>query len=120
MKTEFKLDPTRYEGHTAGPWDYRHESIDPEWGIVCASGGNIVANVNSETGPDIAPCVSTKMPINQNARLIADAPAILALALEQAKEIERLHEIIEGKNHQIAQLELTAEDLKDEIEEARS
>lgn len=66
--------------HTPGPWDVRHESIDPEWAIVCASGGRIVANVNAETGPDIPPLVSIKMPRDANARLIAAAPDLLALA----------------------------------------
>ena len=40
--------------------------------------GNIIANVNSESGPDIPPLVSTKMPRDANARLIAASPLLLA------------------------------------------
>ena len=67
--------------HTPGPWRVIFESIDPEWSVVTDARGNIVANVNSETGPDVPPLVSTKMPRDANARLIAAAPDLLA-ALE--------------------------------------
>lgn len=41
--------------------------------------GGIVANVNSETGPDAASAPATrKMPSEANARLIAAAPDMLA------------------------------------------
>ena len=71
--------------HTPGPWKWSVESVDPEWAIVTAAGGNIVANVNSETGPDIPPLVSTKMPQMANAALIAAAPELLE-ALERIAE----------------------------------
>ena len=64
--------------HTPGPWEVRHESADPEWSVVVASGGRIVANVNAETGPDIPPLVATKMPKDANAALISAAPDLLA------------------------------------------
>lgn len=63
--------------HTPGPWKYSFESIDLAWAIVTDSNGNIIANVNSETGPDLPPLVSTKMPQIANARLIAAAPVLL-------------------------------------------
>lgn len=63
--------------HTPGPWRVLHESADPEWCAVVASGGRIVANVNAETGPDIPPLVATKMPKEANACLIAAAPELL-------------------------------------------
>lgn len=63
--------------HTPGPWKYSNESVDPNWFIVTAAGGNIVANVNCETGPDIPPLVSIKMPALANAHLIAAAPDLL-------------------------------------------
>mgnify|MGYP000747659551 CR=1 FL=1 len=53
--------------HTPTPWKFAQESIDPEWAIVTDADGNIIANVNSETGPDIPPLVSTKMPRDANA-----------------------------------------------------
>jgi hypothetical protein len=68
--------------HTPGPWEVRHESADPEWSVVVASGGRIVANINAETGPDIPPLTATKMPKEANARLISAAPDLLA-ALEE-------------------------------------
>lgn len=71
--------------HTPGPWEIRHESTDPEWAVVVATGGRIVANVNAETGPDIPPLVSTKMPRDANARLIAAAPDLLE-ALQRTVE----------------------------------
>ena len=72
--------------HTPGPWEVRHESIDPRWAIVTTSMGDIVANVNAETGPDIPPLVTTKMPRAANAALIAAAPDLLA-ALEQIQTL---------------------------------
>ena len=54
--------------HTAGPWKFAQENIDPEWYIVTAGSGAatyIVANVNSG-GNQVA-----------NSALIAAAPALL-------------------------------------------
>lgn len=51
--------------HTPGPWRRSHESIDPEWDIVIAQHGVIVANVNA--------CGQREA----NARLIAAAPELL-------------------------------------------
>jgi hypothetical protein len=81
-RTAVSLTPQRAR-HTPGPWDVRHESIDPDWAIVCASGGRVVANVNAETGPMLFPSESVQMPRDANARLIAAAPDMLA-ALELA------------------------------------
>ena len=50
--------------HTPGPWKYSYEAIDPEWAIVTAQGGLVVANVNDNQ--------------TANARLIAAAPDMLA------------------------------------------
>lgn len=77
---------SRTDRHTPGPWDVRQESVCPEWSIVVATGGRIVANVNSETGPDIPPLVSTKMPREANARLIAAAPEMLEALREVVTE----------------------------------
>ena len=69
--------------HTPGPWRIVIESADPEWAIIVDTGGGIVANVNSETGPDASSAPATrKMPRDANARLIAAAPELLA-ALER-------------------------------------
>ncbi len=68
--------------HTPTPWKYTQESIDPEWAIVTDASGHIIANVNSETGPDIPPLVSTKMPRDANAahivRCVNNHDALLA------------------------------------------
>lgn len=63
--------------HTPGPWKFGYESIDPNWAIVTGAGGHIVANVNSESGPDLPPLVSAKLPQEANARLISAAPELL-------------------------------------------
>ena len=36
--------------HTAGEWKMAQESIDPEWHIITAPGGRIIANVHIEDG----------------------------------------------------------------------
>ena len=61
---------------TRGPWAVSQETIDPHWSIVQDRFGNIVANVNSRTGPDLPPAVQTLMPSAANARLIAAAPEL--------------------------------------------
>ena len=55
--------------HSPGPWKIQQECVDPEWHIVTASGGRIIANVHIETGNTMDAA---------NARLIAAAPELLA------------------------------------------
>lgn len=62
--------------HTPGPWKWTIESHNNEWAIITDQNGHIIANINSESGPDIPPLVSTKMPMEANAHLIAAAPAM--------------------------------------------
>jgi len=64
--------------YTPGPWKYSFEGSNPDWAIVTNNSGAIVANVNSETGPNIhtAPAMR-QMPADANARLIAAAPDLL-------------------------------------------
>lgn len=70
---------------TPGPWKFSFESIDPNWAVVTDAHGSIIANVNSETGPDASSAPATrKMPQDANVTLIAAAPD-LARALEAAK-----------------------------------
>ena len=72
--------------HTPGPWTHHSESIDSNfehWEIITDKSGNIIANVNAEMGPDIAPLVSIKMPKSANAALIAASPELLE-ALKRA------------------------------------
>jgi len=64
--------------YTPGPWHF--DGWDCEsmaWAIVVDSRGDIVANVNTKSGPDIPPMVSTKMPGEANANLIVAAPELL-------------------------------------------
>lgn len=64
--------------HTHGSWHFDGwDSESLAWALVVDSRGNIIANVNTESGPDIPPLVSTKMPGEANARLIAAAPDLL-------------------------------------------
>ena len=65
--------------HTPGPWVYELESVDPSWAIVATASGAIVANVNSETGPDATSAPAMRViPDAANARLIASAPELLS------------------------------------------
>ena len=73
--------------HTPTPWKFAQESIDPEWAIVTDADGNIIANVNSETGPDIPPLVSTKMPRDANAAHIVHCVNNHDALLEVVKRI---------------------------------
>jgi hypothetical protein len=69
------------EGHTRGPWKYGWETSAREWALVTNSAGSVVANVNSESGPDAQSVPATrKMPAEANARLIAASPDLLAFA----------------------------------------
>jgi ribosomal protein S7 len=71
--------------HTSGPWNWSVESVDPEWAVVTDKSGGIVANVNSETGPDASSAPAMRqMPRDANARLIAAAPDMLE-ALREAE-----------------------------------
>ena len=60
--------------YTTGPWTFDWEDDNRTWAIVKSPTGKIVANVNTESGPDIAPLVSDKMPAQANAQLISAAP----------------------------------------------
>src|SRR5215469_17072022 len=64
-------------GHTPGPWRLQQESVDPDWHIVTAPGGRIMANVHIEAGNAMD---------EANARLITAAPDLLALAKQYASE----------------------------------
>ena len=68
------------------------KSEPSEWGLIVDSHENIIANVNSETGPDIPPLVSTKMPCAANGMLMAAAPDMLAalLAVERAAQLNNV------------------------------
>ena len=60
--------------YTPGPWAFDWEDDNRTWAIVKSPTGKIVANVNTESGPYIAPLVSDKMPAQANAQLISAAP----------------------------------------------
>ncbi len=77
------------EGHTRGPWKYGWETSAREWALVTNSAGSVVANVNSESGPDAQSVPATrKMPAEANARLIAASPDLL----EALKGLVRINE----------------------------
>jgi hypothetical protein len=65
--------------HTPGPWRFTVESVNDEWGIVIDASGGIIANVNSETGPDATSAPAMRqMPMRANGALLAAAPDLLA------------------------------------------
>ena len=77
--------------YTPGPWRFS-ASESSEWGLIVDSHENIIANVNTETGPDIPPLVSTKMPCKANGMVIAAVPDMLAavLAVERAAQLNNV------------------------------
>lgn len=79
--------------HTPGPWKFSESKLASGWGLVVDSHENIIANVNSETGPDIPPLVSTKVPCTGNGELMAAAPDMLAalLAVERNVQIKNAY-----------------------------
>ena len=75
--------------HTPGPWRFIASELSSGWGLIVDSHENIIANVNTETGPDTPPLVSTKVPCAANGMLMAAAPDMLAalLAVERAAQL---------------------------------
>ena len=78
--------------HTPGPWRFIASELSSGWGLIVDSHENIIANVNTETGPDIPPLVSTKMPCTGNGEMMAAAPDMLAalLAVERAAQLNNV------------------------------
>ena len=78
--------------HTPGPWRFIASKLSSGWGLIVDSHENIIANVNTETGPDIPPLVSTKMPCAANGMLMAAVPDMLAalLAVERAAQLNNV------------------------------
>jgi hypothetical protein len=73
------IDLNKLQGFTPGPW--KHGSECDGWEIVTNNRGNIIANVNAESGPDAASVPAMRvMPATGNAALIAAAPEFLELA----------------------------------------
>lgn len=60
--------------HTPEPWKINHDDSTEEWSIVTNQNGSIVANVNEETGPELAGSIPVmrKMPGMENARRIVE------------------------------------------------
>lgn len=58
--------------HTTEPWKVSLEDSTPEWSVITAAGGRVVANVNEETGPELIAGVPVMrvMPGELNARRI--------------------------------------------------
>ena len=54
--------------HTPEPWKIVQESIDPEWHVISAVGGRVIANVHTEAGNEMD---------RANARLLVAAPDLM-------------------------------------------
>ena len=78
--------------YTPGPWRFIASELSSGWGLIVDSHENIIANVNTETGPDTPPLVSTKMPCAANGMLMAAVPDMLAalLAVERAAQLNNV------------------------------
>ena len=78
--------------YTPGPWRFSESKLASGWGLIVDSHENIIANVNTETGPDTPPLVSTKVPCAANGMLMAAAPDMLAalLAFERAAQLNNV------------------------------
>ena len=95
--------------HTPGPWSFHWETEKQEWAIVVDKNSRVIANVNTETAPDIfcAPA-NQKMPAVANAQVIAASPDLLAAAEAAELWIATLphtqgeEEVIEALNAAIA------------------
>ena len=86
--------PARDRWVHAGSVGIRMGNSPREWAIITDSAGNVVANVNTETGPDAQSVPATrKCRPEANARLIAASPDLLeALPPMPA----RLHDLTRG------------------------
>ena len=77
--------------HTTEPWKVSLEDSTPEWSVITAAGGRVVANVNEETGPELIAGVPVMrvMPGELNARRIV--ACVNALRGVPTEELERHH-----------------------------
>ena len=77
--------------HTTEPWKVSLEDSTPEWSVITADGGRVVANVNEETGPELIAGVPVMrvMPGELNARRIV--ACVNALRGVPTEELERHH-----------------------------
>ena len=91
--------------HTPEPWKINHDDSTEEWSIVTNQYGSIVANVNEETGPELAGSIPVmrKMPGMENARrIVACVNACAGLPAEQL-EVSPLSGVLNGVAGLIAQ-----------------
>lgn len=90
---------------TPEPWKINHDDSTEEWSIVTNQHGSIVANVNEETGPELAGSIPVmrKMPGMENARrIVACVNACAGLPAEQL-EVSPLGGVLNGVAGLIAQ-----------------
>lgn len=87
------LDLTRYDGHTPGPWQIGYDDGSGPENIVATDGGKKAAFARLRWG---CSCCERRveeyplLPVEQaNARLIADAPQLLAEVRRLREESER-------------------------------
>ena len=109
--------------YTPGPWKFSESKLASGWGLVVDSHENIIANVNTETGLDIPPLVSTKMPCKANGMVIAAAPDMLAalLAVERAAQLsntcedatDAVNEWLEASNDAMEKVNAVLKRLRD-------
>ena len=97
-----KIDLSKYEGHTPGPWHYE---MPPEEGMVIKAGNSHVAELSflmSNMSPYTDDVNPTGLdPDAVDARLIADAPLLLAEVGRLRNHIRRMRHWAEPKMHEV-------------------
>ncbi|BEV44811.1 hypothetical protein [Afipia carboxidovorans] len=104
--------PTRTESRSAakptpGPWKWTWENMNRDWAIVTDVHGSIIANVNTETGPDACFAPATRwMPAEANARLIAEAGTVAhETGLTPRQLAEQRDELLEALQWALAEID---------------
>ena len=106
--------------HTTEPWKVSLEDSTPEWSVITAAGGRVVANVNEETGPELIAGVPVMrvMPGELNARRIV--ACVNALRGVPTEELERHHLAHAGEVRFRIEMTRQRDELLAALEEAKS
>lgn len=117
--------------HTPEPWKINHDDSTEEWSIVTNQHGSIVANVNEETGPELAGSIPVmrKMPGMENARrIVACVNACRGLPTDELEQkglvaavgtqLLAADDRAEGQEREIRKLARTTADAENKLADA--